>query len=155
VRSDDVNDYLREISGGDFTAKDFRTWDATMICALELATVRIEDQSEAKTAVTEAIKRVADKLGNTPAVCKKSYIHPGVIDEFLANGALELVERAVEKAGPHALNRHEAAVIALVERSIERASAPLGELLAKSVRAVRAKRRPKGGKRSTATAKAA
>ena len=155
VRSDDVNDYLREISEGDFSAKDFRTWDATMICALELATVRIEDQGEAKTAVTEAIKRVADKLGNTPAVCKKSYIHPGVIDEFLANGALELVERAVEKAGPHALNRHEAAVIALVERSIERASAPLGELLAKSVRAVRAKGRPKGGKRSTAAAKAA
>jgi DNA topoisomerase-1 len=155
VRSEDVNDYLREISEGDFTAKDFRTWDATMTCALELAAVRIEDSGEAKSAVTEAIKRVAEKLGNTPAVCKKSYIHPGVIDEFLAHGALELVERAVEKAGPTALSKHEAAVIALVERAIKRESKPLSELLAKSVRAAAAKRRRKGGKRSTAAQKAA
>jgi DNA topoisomerase-1 len=155
VHSEDVNDYLREISKGDFTAKDFRTWEATMICALELAALRIEEPSEAKIAVAEAIKRVAVKLGNTPAVCKKSYIHPGVVDEFLAHGALELVERAVEKAGPTALSKHEAAVIALVERANERENKPLDGLLRKSVRAARAKRRPKGGKRSTAASKAA
>jgi DNA topoisomerase I len=155
VRSEDVNDYLREISAGDFTAKDFRTWDATMTCALELAAIRLEDKGEAKSAVTEAIKRVAAKLGNTPAVCKKSYIHPGVIDEFLAHGALDLVERAVDKAGPNALTRHEAAVIALVERAVEREAQPLGAVLAKSVRAARATRRRKGGKRSTGARKAA
>jgi DNA topoisomerase-1 len=155
VHSEDVNDYLREISEGDFTAKDFRTWDATVSCALELASLRIEDKADAKTAVAEAIQRVADKLGNTPAVCKKSYIHPGVIDEFLARGALELVGRAVEKAGPNALGKHEAAVIALVERIIEREGKPLEEALAKSVRAARAKRRSKGGKRSTAAKSAA
>jgi DNA topoisomerase I len=133
VHSEDVNDYLREISDGDFTAKDFRTWEATMICALELAAVEVEDKGEAKTVVTEAIKRVAEKLGNTPAVCKKSYIHPGVIDEFLANGALELVQKEASRA-QHALSKHEVAVIDLVERIIERDTKPLGDLLAKSVR---------------------
>ncbi len=98
VHSEDVNAYLQEIAGDDFTAKDFRTWEGTMSCALELAAVRADGTSEAKKAVVEAIKRVAEKLGNTPAVCKKSYIHPGVIDEFLANGALELIEKAVEQA---------------------------------------------------------
>ncbi len=67
-----------------------------MSCALELAAVRAEGTTEAKKAVVEAIKRVSEKLGNTPAVCKKSYIHPGVVDEFLRNGALELIEEAVE-----------------------------------------------------------
>ncbi|MDQ6943513.1 MAG: DNA topoisomerase IB [Candidatus Eremiobacteraeota bacterium] len=148
VRSEDVNEYLREIAEGDFTAKDFRTWEATMTCALELATVEIEGQGEAKTAVNEAIKRVAEKLGNTPAVCKKSYIHPGVIAEFLANGALELVHKDVSRA-QHALSKHEVAVIDLVERIIERDSKPLGDLLAKSVRqAKRAKRSPSGRKKA-------
>ena len=133
VHSEDVNDYLREISGGDFTAKDFRTWEATMSCALELAAAEVEDKGEAKTVVTEAIKRVAEKLGNTPAVCKKSYIHPGVIDEFLANGAIELVQKEASRAR-HALSKHEVAVIDLVERIVERDSKPLGDLLAKSVR---------------------
>jgi DNA topoisomerase-1 len=146
VRSEDVNDYLREISDGDFTAKDFRTWEATMSCALELAAVEVEGKGEAKTVVTEAIQRVAEKLGNTPAVCKKSYIHPGVIDEFLANGALELVQKEASRA-QHALSKHEVAVIDLVERIIERESKPLSDLLARSVRGERAKK--KGSKRSS------
>lgn len=140
VHSEDVNEYLREISDGDFTAKDFRTWEATMSCALELAAVEVEGKTEAKSAVTEAIARVAERLGNTPAVCKKSYIHPGVIDEFVENGALALVHKEVSRA-QHALSKHEVAVIDLVERIIERESKPLGDLLAKSVRhAKRAKR---------------
>lgn len=148
VHSEDVNDYLREIAEGDFTAKDFRTWEATMSCALELAAVEIEGKGEAKTAVTEAIKRVAEKLGNTPAVCKKSYIHPGVIAEFLENGALKLVQKEASRA-QHALDKHEVAVIDLVERIIERESKPLGDLLAKSVRqAKRAKRSPSGRKKA-------
>jgi len=140
VHSEDVNDYLREISGGDFTAKDFRTWEATVTCALELAAVKADGQSEAKAAVVEAIKHVAEKLGNTPAVCKKSYIYPGVIDEFLAKGALKLIARRVRKAAPNALSRDEAAVAALVERIVARESRPLGDLLAESVRAEHAKR---------------
>jgi DNA topoisomerase I len=140
IHSDDVNAYLREIAGDDFSAKDFRTWEATVSCALELAAVHAEGKGEAKTAVVEAIKRVADRLGNTPAVCKKSYIHPGIIEEFLANGALELVERAAKKADPDALSRHEAAVVDLIERIVAREKRPLGDLLAKSVRAAKRKR---------------
>jgi DNA topoisomerase-1 len=148
VRSEDVNAYLREVTDAEFTAKDFRTWEATMRCALELAAVRADGATEAKQHVVEAIRRVSEKLGNTPAVCKKSYIHPGVIETFLRDGALELIEKAVRKADPHALTRHEAAVVALVERIIARENQPLGDLLAKSVRAERAKRGPR--KRSKA-----
>lgn len=136
VHSEDVNNYLREVSGGDFTAKDFRTWEATMYCALELGALHAETHSERKRFVVEAIKHVAEKLGNTPAVCKKSYIHPGVLEEFLRNGALELVESRVRSTSPHALSRHEAAVIALIERIVERESQPLGNLLRKSLKAV-------------------
>ncbi len=140
VRSEDVNAYLQEVAGDHFTAKDFRTWEGTMSCALELAAVRAEGTTEAKKAVVEAIKRVSERLGNTPAVCKKSYVHPGVVDEFLRNGALELIEKAVERADAHALTGHESAVVALVERIVARENQPLGDLLAKSVRSERAKR---------------
>jgi DNA topoisomerase-1 len=125
-----------------------------MSCALELAAIRAEGATEAKKAVVEAIKRVSDKLGNTPAVCKKSYIHPGVIDEFLANGALELIEKAVEKADPHALSSHESAVVTLVEHIVARENQPLGDLLAKSVRSEAAKRGKPAG-RTKKRAKAA
>jgi len=147
VRSDDVNDYLKEIAGDDFTAKDFRTWEGTMACALELAAMRAEGAGEAKKAVVEAIKRVAERLGNTPAVCKKSYIHPGVIDEFLAHGALELVTDRLTKRERHALSRHEHGVVALIERIVARESRPLGDILAESVRAER--RKSAGGKRAS------
>ncbi|HEV2642169.1 MAG TPA: hypothetical protein VGT98_05660, partial [Candidatus Elarobacter sp.] len=96
-----------------------------------------------------AIKRVAEKLGNTPAVCKKSYIHPGVIAEFLENGALKLVHKEVSRA-QHALDKHEVAVIDLVERIIERESKPLGDLLAKSVRQAKRTKRPPPGRKKAA-----
>ncbi|MEA2720418.1 MAG: topoisomerase [Candidatus Eremiobacteraeota bacterium] len=156
VRSEDVNDYLKEISGGDFTAKDFRTWEATMMCALELAALEAQEhnQTERKKLVTDVIKKVSEHLGNTPAVCKKSYVYPGVVDQFLSNGALELIEKAVEKASPHALDRHETAVVALIERIVTRENQPLADVLAKSVRAERAKRK-KPAKRTAAAKKAA
>jgi len=147
VRSDDVNAYIKEIAGEDFTAKDFRTWEGTMACALELAAVRAEGAGEAKKAVVEAIRRVSERLGNTPAVCRKSYVHPGVIDEFLAKGALELVMDEVKKRERFSLDRHESAVIALVENIVARESRPLGDLLAESVRGERRKR---GSKRASA-----
>jgi len=156
VHSEDVNEYLKAVSEGEFTAKDFRTWEATVMCSLELAALEADEhnQTERKKLVTEVIKKVAERLGNTPAVCKKSYVYPGVIDEFVSNGALELVEKAVDKASPHALDRHETAVVALIERIITRENQPLSDVLAKSVRAERAKRK-KSGKRSAAAKKAA
>ncbi|MEO7039533.1 MAG: DNA topoisomerase IB [Candidatus Elarobacter sp.] len=145
VRSEDVNEYLQEVAGDDFTAKDFRTWEATMICALELATVRVDAHGEAKAAVVEAVKHVAERLGNTLAVCKNCYIHPGMIEEFLAQGTLELTHRAKPNKAQHALSVHEAAVVALVERIVALQSQPLEEVLAKSVAAERSARKKASG----------
>ncbi|HLZ38543.1 MAG TPA: DNA topoisomerase IB [Mycobacteriales bacterium] len=84
VRSEDVNDYLRAALGGEFTAKDFRTWHATVLMAVALAVSVEAPRSETgrKRAVTRAVKEVADYLGNTPAVCRSSYIDPRVIDRY-------------------------------------------------------------------------
>src|SRR5665213_3511480 len=152
IHSEDVNEYLKTISGGDFTAKDFRTWEATVMCSLELAAQQAQDanQSERKKLVTEAIVKVAEHLGNTPAVCKKSYVFPGVVDEFVTNGTLKLIEKAVGKASPHALDRHETAVVRLIERIVARESRPLADALAKSVRAERAKRKRAPARRKAA-----
>jgi DNA topoisomerase I len=81
IDSADVNDYLREISGRDITAKDFRTWAATNLAVLALA--EQEEEKPTKKAQIEAIKQVAKRLGNTPAVCRKCYIHPAVMDSYL------------------------------------------------------------------------
>jgi DNA topoisomerase-1 len=84
VKSHDINAYLREITGGDFTAKDFRTWHATVLCAVALAVSADAPTSEAarKRAVARAIREVSHYLGNTPAVCRASYIDPRVIDRY-------------------------------------------------------------------------
>ncbi|GAC1426010.1 MAG: hypothetical protein NVSMB64_32650 [Candidatus Velthaea sp.] len=138
ISSHDVNDYLRQIAGDEFTAKDFRTWEGTLACALALVTLRAESKTEAKQHVVDAIKAVAARLGNTPAVCKKSYIHPGVIDEFLENGALDLVERKARNAAAHdryALDANETKVLAFIEKLITRdENTHLSDLLAKSVK---------------------
>jgi DNA topoisomerase-1 len=140
VHSDDVNAYLHEISGSAFTAKDFRTWEGTMLCALGLAAATAEGATEAKRIVNETIASVAKHLGNTPAVCKKSYIYPGIVETFVREGALRLVQRDVANAGPDALRAEESAVVALVEEIVEREQVPLDDLLAKSVTAETAKR---------------
>ncbi len=143
ISSQDVNDYLRTIASDDFSAKDFRTWEGTLACALSLASERAEAKTGAKARVVAAIKAVSERLGNTPAVCKKAYIHPGVIDEFLANGALDIVERKTRErvaANPHALSADESRVLAFIEKLITRdENRHLGDLLAKSVRRAKAK----------------
>ena len=88
VGSGDVNDYLRKISGRDFTAKDFRTWAGTVSVAYELQQLGpVELDTEARKKLVAAVKATAHSLGNTPAVCRKSYIHPAIIDAYL-NGSL-------------------------------------------------------------------
>ena len=153
VHSQDVNEYIRTIAADEFTAKDFRTWEGTMSCALALAASRVASKQEAKAAVVEAIRSVAARLGNTPAVCKKSYIYPAVIDEFLANGALELVAAKVKRvvgSDPHALSAHESQVIGFIERVIARdENAHLTDLLVKSVRATA--KRPARARQAPAT----
>lgn len=85
VKSPDINQFLKEISGGDFTAKDFRTWTATVLAAVALA-ARLDAKSATarKRAVVAAVKEVAASIGNTPAVCRSSYIYPRIIDDYLA-----------------------------------------------------------------------
>jgi DNA topoisomerase-1 len=83
IRSDDVNAYLREISGEDFTAKDFRTWAGSVLAAEALAALGPADTAQAKRNVVEVVDTVAGHLGNTRAVCRKGYIHPRVLDGYL------------------------------------------------------------------------
>ncbi len=88
IDSADVNDYLREISGQSFTAKDFRTWAGTVLACRELAAIeKFESASEAKKNIVQAIKSVAARLGNTPSVCRKCYVHPTVLECYL-NGTV-------------------------------------------------------------------
>ncbi len=82
VQSSDVNEYLRTISGSDFTAKDFRTWAGTVLAARELSQ-RLADAAPGKTACVAAVAAVATALGNTPAVCRKCYIHPAILAAFI------------------------------------------------------------------------
>jgi DNA topoisomerase-1 len=84
VTSGDVNEYLREVSGTDFTAKDFRTWAGTVLTAQALRqTAEFHSQEQAKKNLKQAIAAVAEKLGNTPAVCRKCYIHPFILDGYV------------------------------------------------------------------------
>jgi DNA topoisomerase I len=84
VRSEDVNAYLHEIVGGDFTAKDFRTWAGTLLAVQALReSEKFETKAQAKKNLVRALEAVAGRLGNTPAVCKKSYVHPAVLECYL------------------------------------------------------------------------
>lgn len=84
VNSDDVNQYLQEITGADFTAKDFRTWAGTALAARALQAVEeFDSETAAKRNITEAIRDVAQRLGNTMAVCRKCYVHPAILDAYL------------------------------------------------------------------------
>jgi DNA topoisomerase-1 len=89
IDSGDVNDYLREISGQEFTAKDFRTWAGTMLAVAELRELGpMDTEREAKSAIVKAVDRVAQQLNNTRAVCRKYYIHPTVFETYLAGTML-------------------------------------------------------------------
>ena len=100
VTSRDINDYLREISGQDFTAKDFRTWAGTTI-AFEVLSVSATATSAtaAKRNVLAALDCVAKKLGNTRAVCRKSYVHPGLLETYMITGAFEVVQHINRRSG--------------------------------------------------------
>jgi len=85
VTSQDVNDYLREISGENFTAKDFRTWAGTLFAAIALnLQEKFESQKQAKANIKTAIYAVAELLGNTPAICRKCYVHPAIFEAYLS-----------------------------------------------------------------------
>lgn len=86
----DVNDYIKAATAPEFTAKDFRTWGGSLLAAVKLAEIGCcEDEREVKRSVVKAVKAVAEHLGNTPTVCRGSYIHPGVIETYARRLTLE------------------------------------------------------------------
>ena len=92
VSSGDVNDYIREIAGDEFSAKDFRTWAGTLLTAGTLSAMEpFGSATEARQNTQRAIKEVACLLGNTPAVCRKCYVHPAILDAYLAQSLQEVV----------------------------------------------------------------
>ncbi len=98
VGSDDVNEYLRAISGEEITAKDFRTWAATNLAALALKELEVFDtQAKAKKNVVHAVETVAKLLGNTPAICRKCYIHPAIFDGYLDGSLIEGLRTRAEE----------------------------------------------------------
>ena len=99
VTSQDVNDYLREITGEDFTAKDFRTWAGTVLVAVALNAVeKFETKKQAKANIKNAVTAVAKILGNTPAICRKCYVHPAVLETYLSGAMIEGLKRKTDEA---------------------------------------------------------
>jgi DNA topoisomerase-1 len=111
VESADVNAYLKETAGEEFTSKDYRTWAGTLLALRALRRAKADSPAEAKRNVVRAVESVARRLGNTKAVCRKCYIHPAVLESYLA-GNLVQATRGKRSA--------EAAVIALLERHAQR-----------------------------------
>jgi DNA topoisomerase-1 len=119
ITSDDVNDYLREISGRDITAKDFRTWGGTMLAALELRTMGpASSRREADRNIVRVIDAVAERLGNTRAVCRKYYVHPGLIQAYHLGHtvpAARLAKHLRRERPDAALRRDEVAVLQFLQ----------------------------------------
>jgi DNA topoisomerase-1 len=115
VDSDAVNDYLRRITGEDFTAKDFRTWHGTVLAAWALKDVGpFETKAESRKRVAAAVDEVAARLGNTPAVCRACYIHPELIAAYL-NGSLATLRRGARNGNGTGLTREEAGVLRFLQ----------------------------------------
>ncbi|MBG7618778.1 DNA topoisomerase IB [Herbaspirillum sp. AP02] len=128
IDSGDVNAYLREAAGEDFSAKDFRTWAGTVLATLALqAFEQVDSQAQAKQNVVRAIENVARRLGNTPSICRKCYVHPAVIESYLDGSFAERLEKRVQAElvqELHALSPEEAAVLALLQQRLHEADAP-------------------------------
>jgi DNA topoisomerase-1 len=122
IDSADVNAYLQEITGQQFTAKDFRTWAGTVLASLALQEFEsFDSQAQAKKNVLRAIESVAERLGNTPTVCRKCYIHPAVLDSYLEGTMLETLQQRTEDDFTERdgeLRPEEAAVLGLLRRRL-------------------------------------
>ncbi len=127
VGSSDVNDYLRTITGEDYTAKDFRTWSGTVLAAMALQEFEaVDSDAQAKKNVVRAIESVAERLGNTPSVCRKCYVHPAVLDAYLDGTMLEGLRARAEESlveDLKDLQPEEAAVLAMLERRLAQETA--------------------------------
>ncbi len=131
IDSGDVNDYLREITGQDFTAKDFRTWAGTVLAAQALREFEAFDsETQAKRNVVRAIEAVSERLGNTKAVCRKCYVHPAVLDAYLDGSLAHTLRERVEAELEEKLSRlkaEEAAVLAFLRQRLAQDEAEAGK----------------------------
>ena len=118
IGSGDVNQYLQEITGQEFTAKDFRTWNGTILAVAALQQIGPSaTQKEAKSAIIAAVDQVAEQLNNTRAVCRKYYIHPTVFETYAAGTMLDaLANGDLSPATTHALSADEEAIVRLLKR---------------------------------------
>jgi DNA topoisomerase-1 len=117
VRAQDINEYIKEIMGSEFSAKDFRTWGGTLLATAELAAAeRAESERERKKIVAACVKKVARKLGNTPAIARSSYIDPRIITSFVDTDDLHRIKQTVRDVGESSyLSYEERCVLKLLE----------------------------------------
>jgi DNA topoisomerase I len=125
IGSAEVNDYIHEIAGGDFSAKDFRTWAGTVLAARALKElVPFSNQRQAKRNVLDAIEAVAMMLGNTRSVCRKCYVHPEILVAYFDGTLLGALNRRARAAAPPGLRPDEAAVFVFLKRRLVRDAKP-------------------------------
>lgn len=120
VSSSDVNAYLQTLTGADFTAKDYRTWAGSALALSVLRELQWEPESDAKRHVVAMVKDVAKQLGNTPAVCRKCYIHPAVLEGFLLGTLAQLPRPRVRKG----LRVEEVGLAMYLEKMVQAAQSP-------------------------------
>jgi DNA topoisomerase I len=149
ISSEDVNDYLRRIAGAEFSAKDFRTWAGTVLAATTLAEFeKFDTKAQAKKNILHAIERVAERLGNTPAVCRKCYIHPAVLERYLDGATIDVLRQKTQAAlrdQLSSLNGPEGAVLAFLQAQLQRSHPSLRAALKQSVAQARRRRRARHG----------
>ncbi|WP_178984097.1 DNA topoisomerase IB [Winogradskyella helgolandensis] len=126
VKTDDLNAYIREVMGDDFSAKDFRTWAGTMIAAIaldELGSVGKKDQELLDKNIKAAIVKVSEQLGNTPAVAKTSYIDPRIIDEYMQGRTLQYFEKEINQLLKNVenLSKEEVGVLCMLHHRLQKA----------------------------------
>ncbi len=127
IDSADVNDYLREVSEQEFTAKDFRTWAGSVLVSMTLREFEaFESETQAKKNVVQAIKAVAERLGNTPSVCRKCYVHPAVLESYMQGAIVRAIKKQVEEEledSSEALRQEEVALMKMLRQRLADAKA--------------------------------
>lgn len=118
IDSGDINEYLQEITGKNFTAKDFRTWAGTLLAAIELEELgEFDSAKQAKQNVSQAVKKVAQQLGNRPATCRKYYIHPAIIEAYQEGILRKLMSQtSISKSANNELNPEEKVVLKIIKK---------------------------------------
>ncbi len=127
IESSDVNEYLQEVTGKNFTAKDFRTWSGTVFTMDALQELgEVETQTQAKKNVTQAIKVAAEHLRNTPTICRKCYVHPDIINAYMEHSLLNSLQQTGKTAEdtPHGLHPDEMAVLTFLKERLVQEETP-------------------------------